>query len=111
MSERADKLIEALRTCLPTAGDPVCEHHDAGLLGRDHHRVGGDSRQPTGVPDHLRFIKGVVESDDLSLNVSREMLQKNRQIQAIRKFLVKKILDDLKAMLTKPPPTDIFLHD
>lgn len=48
------------------------------------------------MPRHLRFIKGVVDSEDLSLNVSREILQKDRQISAIRKFLVRKIMEELK---------------
>ena len=42
------------------------------------------------LPPYLRFVRGVVDSDDLSLNVSREILQKDRQIQVIRKQLVKK---------------------
>jgi molecular chaperone HtpG len=45
------------------------------------------------LPDHLRFVKGVVDAEDLSLNVSREMLQQDRQIKAIRNFLEKKVLD------------------
>ncbi len=48
------------------------------------------------MPEYLRFIKGVVDAEDISLNVSREMLQQDRQIQAIRKHLVKKVLDSLK---------------
>ena len=51
------------------------------------------------MPPYLRFIKGVVDAHDLSLNVSREILQKDRQIQVIRKQLVKKVLstfDDMK---------------
>jgi molecular chaperone HtpG len=47
------------------------------------------------MPSHLRFIKGVVDSEDLSLNVSREILQQDRKIAAIRRFLVKKIMDEL----------------
>ena len=47
------------------------------------------------MPRHLRFIKGVVDSDDLSLNVSREILQQDRKIVAIRKFLVKKVTEEL----------------
>ena len=47
------------------------------------------------MPDYLRFVKGVVDSEDLSLNVSREILQQDRQIQSIRKHLVKKVLQSL----------------
>jgi len=50
------------------------------------------------VPDYLRFVRGVVDAEDVSLNVSREMLQQDRQIQAIRKYLVKKVLDELKKL-------------
>ncbi|MBL0220750.1 MAG: molecular chaperone HtpG [Myxococcales bacterium] len=51
------------------------------------------------MPSYLRFVKGVVDAHDLSLNVSREILQKDRQIAVIRKQLVKKVLgtlDELK---------------
>jgi molecular chaperone HtpG len=50
------------------------------------------------LPPHLRFVRGVVSADDLPLNVSREILQKNRQIQAIRKYLVRRLLAALKEM-------------
>jgi molecular chaperone HtpG len=50
------------------------------------------------LPASLRFVRGVVASDDLSLNVSREILQKDRQIQAIRKHLVRRVLGALKEM-------------
>ena len=49
-------------------------------------------------PDYLRFLRGVVDSEDLSLNVSRELLQKDRQIQIIQRGLVRKVLDTLKTM-------------
>jgi molecular chaperone HtpG len=50
------------------------------------------------MPPHLRFVKGVVDAHDLSLNVSREILQKDRQIQVIRKQLIKKVLATLEDM-------------
>lgn len=51
------------------------------------------------IPAYLRFVKGVVDASDLSLNVSREILQKDRQIQLISKRLVRKVLDSLKDSL------------
>jgi molecular chaperone HtpG len=48
------------------------------------------------MPEYLRFIKGVVDAQDLSLNVSREILQQDRQIQMIRKRLVKKVLSTVQ---------------
>ena len=50
------------------------------------------------LPPWLRFVRGVVASDDLSLNVSREILQKDRQIQAIRKHLARRLVGALKEM-------------
>jgi molecular chaperone HtpG len=55
------------------------------------------------MPPHLRFIKGVVDAHDLSLNVSREILQKDRQIQVIKKQLVKKVLATLEEMKRDQP--------
>ena len=52
------------------------------------------------VPEYLRFVKGVVDAQDLSLNVSREILQQDRQIQLIRRRLVKKVLSTVKSMIT-----------
>uniref|UniRef100_UPI000370209C molecular chaperone HtpG n=1 Tax=Rhodococcus sp. R1101 TaxID=1170698 RepID=UPI000370209C len=50
------------------------------------------------VPEYLRFVKGVVDAQDLSLNVSREILQQDRQIRAIRRRLTKKVLSTVKDM-------------
>ena len=55
------------------------------------------------VPEYLRFVKGVVDANDLSLNISREILQQDRQIQLIRKRLVKKVLSTVKTMLDDEP--------
>jgi molecular chaperone HtpG len=54
-------------------------------------------------PSYLRFVKGVVDAHDLSLNVSREILQQDRQIQVIRRRLVKKVLSSIKELMTEHP--------
>ncbi len=53
------------------------------------------------MPNYLRFVKGVVDAHDLSLNVSRELLQHDRQIQGVRRRLVKKVLGAVKDMQAK----------
>lgn len=55
------------------------------------------------LPHWLRFVRGIVDSDDLPLNVSREMLQHNRQIDVIRGSLVKKLLGQLQDIADKEP--------
>ena len=50
------------------------------------------------MPRYLRFIKGVVDAQDLSLNVSREILQQDRQINAIRRRLTRKVLSTIKEL-------------
>lgn len=51
------------------------------------------------LPDHFSFVKGLVDSEDLSLNISREMLQQDRQLTFIAKNLAKKIKSALQSML------------
>ena len=53
------------------------------------------------MPEYLRFVKGVVDAHDLSLNISREILQQDRQIQLMRRRLVKKVLATLKDLMTQ----------
>lgn len=53
------------------------------------------------LPEYLRFIKGVVDSSDLPLNVSREILQQDNQLEKIKKNLVKKVLSVLKNLKEK----------
>jgi molecular chaperone HtpG len=53
------------------------------------------------MPNYLRFVKGVVDAHDLSLNISREILQQDRQIQLVRRRLVKKVLATIKDLMTR----------
>ncbi|MDH5572892.1 MAG: molecular chaperone HtpG [Gammaproteobacteria bacterium] len=55
------------------------------------------------MPNYLRFVRGIVDSDDLPLNVSREILQHNRQIDNIRNSSVKKILTSLEKIASDKP--------
>lgn len=55
------------------------------------------------MPSWLRFVCGVVDSEDLPLNVSREILQNNRTMASIRKHVVKKVLDTLQKMAADRP--------
>ena len=51
------------------------------------------------LPEHFRFVRGVVDSQDLSLNISREMLQHNKQLTLIARNIERKIKSELKSML------------
>ncbi|MFE6664591.1 molecular chaperone HtpG [Streptomyces sp. NPDC057697] len=55
------------------------------------------------MPPYLRFVKGVVDAQDLSLNVSREILQQDRQIQLMHRRLAKKVLSTVKDMMSAEP--------
>lgn len=53
------------------------------------------------LPDYFGFVRGLVDSQDISLNISREMLQQDRQLKAIANRLEKKIISELKDMMAK----------
>ncbi|MYU20722.1 molecular chaperone HtpG [Streptomyces sp. SID8352] len=55
------------------------------------------------LPPHLRFVKGVVDAQDLSLNVSREILQQDRHIRMIQRRLTKKVVATVKDMMASAP--------
>ncbi|WP_182346306.1 molecular chaperone HtpG [Tomitella gaofuii] len=55
------------------------------------------------MPEYLRFVKGVVDAQDLSLNVSREVLQQDRQVRRIQKGLVRKVLSTIAEMKDNRP--------
>ena len=57
------------------------------------------------LPDYFSFVKGLVDSEDIALNISRETLQENYQIQAIAKSLESKIKKELETMLSKDRET------
>lgn len=66
-------------------------------------------RCETLLPRYLRFIRGVVESPDLPLNISREMLQEDRHITQIRRWLTRKVLESLREMQQKDAETYLKL--
>jgi molecular chaperone HtpG len=55
------------------------------------------------MPNYLRFVKGVLDAHDLSLNISREILQHDRQIRGVRRRLVKKVLTTVKDLQSGQP--------
>jgi molecular chaperone HtpG len=63
------------------------------------------------IPAYLRFVAGVVDSSDLPLNVSREILQSNRQVEIINKNITKKVLDTLADMKKNHSDAYITFHD
>lgn len=63
------------------------------------------------LPSYLRFLKGVVDSEDIPLNVSRESIQNDRNILKINKIITKKVLDALQKMAEKDPKTYLEFWD
>ena len=55
------------------------------------------------LPPYLRFIRGVIDSEDLPLNISREMLQNNPQLAQIRKAVTSRVISELEALNDKDP--------
>ena len=62
------------------------------------------------IPEYLRFVKGVVDSSDLPLNVSREILQNNRHVEVIKKNITKKVLDTLADMKKNAYESYVAFH-
>ncbi|OLT47561.1 molecular chaperone HtpG [Saccharomonospora sp. CUA-673] len=58
------------------------------------------------MPEYLRFVKGVVDAQDLSLNVSREILQQDRQIRAMQRRLAKKVLSTVSGLVRSEEQAD-----
>ncbi|MCK9235651.1 MAG: molecular chaperone HtpG [Acholeplasmataceae bacterium] len=63
------------------------------------------------LPDHFKFVKGLIDSQDISLNISREMLQQNRQVKQIANHLEKKIKSELETMLKNNRERYIEFYD
>jgi molecular chaperone HtpG len=57
------------------------------------------------LPSYLRFVRGVVDSEDLPLNISREMLQNNVQVAQIRKAVTGRVITEIEGLATKEPAT------
>ncbi|RZI47661.1 molecular chaperone HtpG [Rickettsiales endosymbiont of Peranema trichophorum] len=55
------------------------------------------------IPPYLRFLRGIIDSEDLPLNISRETLQHNQVVSKIKKSIVKKVLSSLKTKATEEP--------
>ncbi len=63
------------------------------------------------IPDYFKFVKGLVDSSDLSLNISRELLQQDRQLKKIASHLEKKIKNELESMLLNDRKQYINFYD
>src|SRR5690625_4866106 len=63
------------------------------------------------LPDYFSFVKGMVDSEDLSLNISREMLQHDRQLKMIEKNITRKIRQELQALLRSDRDKYVKFYD
>ena len=63
------------------------------------------------LPAYLRFIRGVIDSEDLPLNISREMLQNNPQLAQIRKAVTSRVIGELESLSEKEPETFAKIWD
>src|SRR5450432_3288956 len=63
------------------------------------------------LPSYLRFIRGVIDSEDLPLNISREMLQNNPQLAQIRKAVTGRVVGELESLSEKEPETFAKIWD
>ncbi len=63
------------------------------------------------LPGYLRFIRGVIDSEDLPLNISREMLQNNPQLAQIRKAVTSRVIGELESLSEKEPETFARIWD
>ena len=63
------------------------------------------------LPAYLRFIRGVIDSEDLPLNLSREMLQNNPQLVQIRKAVTGRVIGELETLAEKEPETFAKIWD
>ena len=63
------------------------------------------------MPVYLRFVKGIIDTEDLPLNVSREILQQNQVLAKIKKNSIKKILSELKSLSKKQDKYEIFFNE
>ena len=63
------------------------------------------------LPTYLRFVRGIIDSEDLPLNVSREILQQNRVLEKIRSSSVKKLLEEFTALAKDKEKYDTFYKE
>lgn len=97
---KAEGVLEYIALVFIPATAPYDLYYHATEAGLNLYAKGVLVMERTGelVPRYLRFLRGIVDSSDLPLNISRQMLQQDRQITHIRKWLTKKTLDALRDM-------------